>query len=458
MKIYIYNISCLFLIIVLAGLIYSPNLNRNEENLNKIEDCFDDRAASFYAELANIDRYSDHKEIASLIDDIRHSGIRSSKIAEVLSTMLPHNAEIYQNKDKWEVLRLRSYILLVLGEIGFPETATPSLIDALVYIDDRMKVVEVGSAIRVLGNLGPEASILEKHIISSYHTSFSDEQFSLERYEVEYPLHKPTTIQLEIIDAIGKICTSSDRYAIDFLESVISSSNIDGVDRRAITKAKLSLKQVSNRTPNRAWKDFLPFTKKENKYQRFLSGENDNTTKSTLISESDRKSIVIKNVNLTDHENNGRELEELLDRPILLTFFYTRCQNERKCSATIAQLASLQSQIDKVGLTDKVRLMAATYEPHYDTPKRLKRYATDRNLKLDNNALAIKFDIEDHQRILIDLGISVGYNGNWVNSHAVEAILLDRHGRVASKYNSIGRNLSRITADFIRLQNEDKAV
>ena len=114
--------------------------------------------------LLQCNRHTNHKVIAGIVTEVRNSGIHSIAISEILSSMLPYQAEIYQDRDKWEVLRLRSYILLALGEIGFPDSAVPMLVDALAYVDERMKVVELGSAIKVVGNLGEEGSLSTSHL------------------------------------------------------------------------------------------------------------------------------------------------------------------------------------------------------------------------------------------------------------------------------------------------------
>ena len=46
------------------------------------------------------------------------------------------------------------------------------------------------------------------------------------------------------------------------------------------------------------------------------------------------------------------------------------------------------------------------------------------------------------------------YYAGWVNSHGVEAILLDGDGRVVNRYDSILWNTSEILADFTRLVKE----
>lgn len=394
--------------------------------------------------LLRCDRHTNHKVIAGFVTEVRNSGIHSTNISEILSSMLSYQAEIYKDRDKWEVLRLRSYILLTLGEIDFPDSAIPSLVDALAYVDERMNVLEVGSAVKVVGNLGAEGSQFGESVISAYNRVFSDEEFSLERYEVEFSKDKATTIQIEIARSLGKICNKKDDYAIKFLNSILASSDDFGFDKRVATEAQRSLHIILQRAPDKF------------RLQREAdNGILDGIEHSPYIEAKDRKELVNKNIPLTDHNGLKREFTELIDRPTLLTFFYTRCQNDKKCSATISHLASLQNHLSSLSLSNKVRLVAITFEPQHDSPALLKRYLTDRGVKLGNEAMAIGLETEGQRALFEELLIPVGYNSGWVNSHGIEAVLLDKDKRIVRKYNSLFWNTSALLADFTKLLSED---
>jgi len=165
--------------------------------------------------------------------------------------------------------------------------------------------------------------------------------------------------------------------------------------------------------------------------------------------------VINKNISLTDHNGLIGEFADLIDRPTLLTFFYTSCQNDSKCSATISQLASLQNQLSGLSLSNKIKLVAITFEPEHDSPDLLKSYLTDRGVQLGNEAMAIKLDTEGHEALLKELVIPVAYNSSWVNSHGIEAVLLDSDKRIVRKYNSLFWNSSELLADFTKLVREE---
>ena len=403
--------------------------------------------------LLQCSRHTNHKVIAGFVTEVRNSGIHSIAISEILSSMLPYQAEIYQDRDKWEVLRLRSYILLALGEIGFPDSAVPMLVDALAYVDERMKVVELGSAIKVVGNLGEEGCLFEESVISAFNMVFSDEEFSLNKYETSFSKDEATTIQIEIVRSLGKICSQNDDYAIKFLNSVLASSDDFGFDKRVIKEAQQSLHNILQKQSSESQSHF--YTQDEKKQPDETPGIFNGIEHNSYIEAKDRKEVINKNIPLIDHNGIKGEFSELIDRPTLLAFFYTSCQNYNKCSATISQLASLQNHLSSLSLNNKIKLVAITFEPEHDSPDLLKSYLTDRGVKLGNEAMAIKLENEGHQALLKELMIPVGYNSGWVNGHGIEAILLDKDKKIVRKYNSLFWDTPVVLADFTRLLRED---
>jgi protein SCO1/2 len=164
----------------------------------------------------------------------------------------------------------------------------------------------------------------------------------------------------------------------------------------------------------------------------------------------------LRNLDIAFKDQDGRSgtLGELIDKPVLITFFYTRCQNSRKCSLAVNHLGALQRQLDQAGIGEKVRLLAITYEPQFDTPERIHRYASDRGLRLGGNALAIQLDSGRHQRFVDELQAPVNYNAGWVNAHGVELSLLDAGGRLVRKYQTLLWENRQVEQDLRRLLAE----
>ena len=176
---------------------------------------------------------------------------------------------------------------------------------------------------------------------------------------------------------------------------------------------------------------------------------------STVWIPPDQRSRV-QNLDIAFKDQDGRPgvLRDLFNKPVLITFFYTRCQNNRKCSAAVGRLAALQRQLAQAGIEDKVRLLAITYEPQFDTSDRINRYGTGRGLRFGEDALAIQLDSDRNRKLVDELRAPVSYNVGWVNTHGVELSLLDAHGRLVRKYHTLLWNNDQVAEDLRRVLTE----
>jgi len=164
----------------------------------------------------------------------------------------------------------------------------------------------------------------------------------------------------------------------------------------------------------------------------------------------------LHNLDITykNHDGQAGVLRDLVGKPLVVTFFYTRCQNARKCSIAISRLAGLQRQLVQAGMDDRVRLLAITYEPQFDTPERIHRFATDRGLQLGANAQAIQLDTKRNRLLVEELQAPANYNAGWINTHGIELTLLDAQGRVVRKYQTLLWDNEQVVKDLERVLAE----
>lgn len=172
------------------------------------------------------------------------------------------------------------------------------------------------------------------------------------------------------------------------------------------------------------------------------------------------KRTAIQNVAISFTDQDGRtgNFADLLDKPVLITFFYTRCQNSSKCSAAVVRLAALQRELARARLDNKVRLLAITYEPQVDTPERINRYGVDRGLQFGRDAMAIQLDLPQHQLLVDELEAPVNFNAGWVNTHGVELSFLDAHRRIVKKYQTLLWDNDRVMGDVRRVLMETASI
>jgi cytochrome oxidase Cu insertion factor (SCO1/SenC/PrrC family) len=164
----------------------------------------------------------------------------------------------------------------------------------------------------------------------------------------------------------------------------------------------------------------------------------------------------LRNLDISYKDQDAKPgiLGDLVNQPVLITFFYTRCQNSSKCSAAVSRLAALQRQLAQSGTADKVRLLAITYEPQFDTPERINRYGHDRGLRFNENVLALQLDPERHQRLVDELEAPVNYNAGWVNTHGVELTLIDARAGLVRKYHTMLWDNNQVVDDSKRALKE----
>lgn len=361
------------------------------------------------------DGATDPRLVAGALDVLRAAGADGEPAAETLSGLLSYRSPLYQDRDKMLVIRLRAYLLVTLAEIGFPRSAASALIDTLAHVDERMPVLELAAAARAVRALGADGRAFIPHLLEALAVRSGAQEISLERYEPDFPAGEATTVQLEAVRSLGRVASVDDAEVADLLRQLAADTSGE-LDPRLVEEAGLALARLTGAAPA-----------------------------------ADRARRASLDIGYTDHDGNTGVLADLLDRPALLTFFYTRCQNSKKCPMTVARLAALQRQLDAAGLADRVRLLAITYEPQFDTPERLARQATARGLELGDGARALQLDGERQGELLDQLDIQVSYNAGWVNAHGVELSLLDAGGRLVGKYDTQSWQNPRVVEDVERL-------
>jgi hypothetical protein len=180
--------------------------------------------------LARSDGATDDLVIASALDVLRSLRTNAAPAAETLSGILPHRSKLYHERDKFLVVRLRAYIVVTLSEIGFPSSALPVLLDTLAHLDERMSPVEVGATARAVGSLGPRGHELAPYLLDMLDQRISPEEFSLERYEPRFPPDEATTVQLEAVRSLGRVCSAEDQDVVTALRQLAEKGSLEGLN------------------------------------------------------------------------------------------------------------------------------------------------------------------------------------------------------------------------------------
>ena len=197
--------------------------------------------------LTRSDGTTDHLALAAALDVLRSLGHHAAPAAETLSNLLPYRCKLYTGRDKLLVNRLRAYLMVTLSDVGFPDSALPALLGTLAHLDERLMPLEVGAAARAVGSLGPRGREFAPYLLDTLTQRISEEEFSLERYEPQFPSEEATTIQLEAVRSLGRISAATDRQVLAALQELAENRGQDELDPRVVEEAKSARKLILRR-------------------------------------------------------------------------------------------------------------------------------------------------------------------------------------------------------------------
>ncbi len=161
-------------------------------------------------------------------------------------------------------------------------------------------------------------------------------------------------------------------------------------------------------------------------------------------------------VEFTDQDGRKGQLSDFRGRPMVISFFYSRCENRLKCPATVAKFGELQQSLQSAGLNKSVTQLMISFEPQYDTPGRLNSYAKSHGMKCNDDCRMLQLEEKFMPQVVKNLDVPVNYNSGWVNIHGVVLYLVDDTGRLVRKYHTLLWDNQAVVADLTKLLKEEK--
>ena len=202
------------------------------------------RAEALAEQLALSDGTTDHVQVAHALESLRAMGRDAAPAAETLSALLAHRSALYSDRDKVQVIRLRGEVMLTLAAIGWPRSARAALYDTLAHTDERLNAREVGAAARAVRTLGPQGHEFAPYLLEALSLQLAEEEFSLERYDVEFPREEATTVQLESVRALAAVAAASDHEVLRILRQWAADSADTAADPRVVQEARRALETI----------------------------------------------------------------------------------------------------------------------------------------------------------------------------------------------------------------------
>jgi protein SCO1/2 len=104
-----------------------------------------------------------------------------------------------------------------------------------------------------------------------------------------------------------------------------------------------------------------------------------------------------------------------------------------------------------------VRLVLVTYDPVYDTPERLREYASGHGLRFTGDTLLLRPDPAQVDDLFRELRVAVNYDATrTVNIHGLQLILIDGQGRYVRSYHTLIWENAQVLEDLKNLVAEMK--
>jgi len=159
--------------------------------------------------------------------------------------------------------------------------------------------------------------------------------------------------------------------------------------------------------------------------------------KGTWIEGKDRKPVFSAESIFEDHEGRKVDLHQP-GIPLIVSFIYTRCENERKCPRMTAHLGGLGKKMVTSDFARKAGVVLMTYDPKFDQPKVLAEYGKRNHFfiaKSNNTCRLVRCGNENFKELFKKWQLTVNFDRrDEVNIHGNQILVIDGQGRLARRY------------------------
>jgi protein SCO1 len=354
-----------------------------------------------------LDKDTPEDRIAELVDAIKGSPDQR----DTLVGLLPEQNPLYLGRGTNQTIHIRGYILAAFEQVGLPEAAIPYVLDELQNGHHAYSVAGAARALRGLEN--PSSEVIPFLFKAINNIRQMDDALTFERYKPEWPMPNHTSALREVFQSFNWL-GSKAQTALPDLELLFNNqTGFSETIRREIKNAIDAIR--ASETPDKH--TFIPLS-----------------LLNFPLADQKKPELVPTSLEFEDQETNRLTYAQFFrQKPAVVVFFYTRCNNPNKCSLTITKLGRLQQIIREDGLEGQLKTAAITYDPDYDLPARLKAYGNNRGVVFgeEHRFLRTPHGLKELQNYF---GLGVNFNGSIVNQHRIELFILDDQGRIAETF------------------------
>ena len=364
------------------------------------------------------------EQFAECVDAMARGDEGGDRLVELLQEEHP----VYHDRAASAIVRMRGWLLHSLSLNRIPNSAILFIIEELETGTDAYLIAAAAKALRSIRN--PTAALAPFVLRSIQNIRFHDAPVTFETYGA-FAMGVNTKGALNELFATVEWLGSNAASIAPDLRQIVTESRSWSNSLMEQANATLALIERQAKPSARLEHDCcdLPIS-----FRNFIAW-------ATPF----RKSCdQIKDVLLEDQAGRVLSFSEMTQaKPTIVVFFYTRCENPLKCSLTIGKLAQIQRLLVEQDLSNRIRTLAITYDPGYDTPARLKQYCMDRNLALDETNLVVR-TVSDFETLKRFFGLGVSFIDSVVNRHRIELFVLDVTGQIAGIFQRLHWDVSQV--------------
>ena len=342
-------------------------------------------------------------QFAELVEELARDPARR----HLLTGLLKEGNPAYEQRGSAAAVRMRGWVLLAFARFELPE-------DALVYVleelDNGRDAYLVAAAARVLRSSGIKDPAMAGYLVRAItNIREHDDTVCLEQYGA-YAVGRPGTTAIREILASLRWLGAAARGVLPELESL---------RRYRVAELETTIDAIRDAEP--AEDDCCAVLRELTGFHRWTG----------------RSFLGIHSVEFEDQSGERIAFREFFrGQPAVVVFFYSRCENPRKCSLTVAKLARVQRMLAERGLDGRIRTAAITYDPQFDLPSRLFDYGKSRGVRMDGDHKMLR-SADGMSALRAHFCLGVNFVESLVNRHKIEAFVLDGRGEVVGSFERI---------------------
>ena len=376
-----------------------------------------------------LDHDTSEQEFGDLVDRARHELDR-----QLLVELLPERSPVYRGRSGNTVTRMRGYLLAAFEDAGLPEAAVTYVFEELESGRAAYSVAAAAKALR--GRQSRSCDAVPFLLTAIEDIKYADDAVSFDSYRPSWPLSGHTTALEEIVATVAWLGSEASS-ALPALRTLLEERGVLSEPARATLEAVVS--RLSAEGPCCAVPAPSPCC------------AGDGETAPAVLHQVRLRSDVLPGVELEDQDGAHVKFQEFFtEKPSVVAFFYTRCDNPNKCSLTITKLGRLQRRLAHLGLDGRIQTAAITYDPEFDLPARLRAYGENRGILFSPSNRLLRTTgtlapVEDYFQLGVNFGETL------VNRHRIELFLLDQQALVAAAFTRLQWDIEQVLAQAATL-------